>query len=825
MIGLIKGDGLTKKQLQKETRRNKFSEYLPWVAYDEETKIYLNQDNTAGYIWECLPLNYAGDKVAGLLEGLINIKFPEKSVLQFLLYADEYIKPYLDSFINLNRRSSPLIEKSAKSYYDFLQKATRGCSKLNNIPVRNYRLFVSVKVPLEKTSEALLKDVYASTREILTAAGLNPQDVSAGQLVDWLRRFFNGYGALNNTVYDDAIPIAKQVIFAETDVEKKFSHMRIGKRYFKCISPKSFPNKVSLLASGELSGGIWGKISDMDQIRSPFLISVNIIFEDMKTKLHAKCNLVLQQQGVGSFAPSLKRKQEEYLWAVDELEKGRKFVKVMPVVWVWDEDEQKLNESLVRAKRLWEAQNYVMQQDRGILPILLISSLPFGLYTEGGNVETIDRYFIAPSDAASAVLPVQGDFTGMGMPYLLFVGRKGQLCTLDIFDRSANNHNILIAATTGAGKSFLVNYLSSRYYSAGAKVRIIDIGASYKKLCNMFGGRYIEFSKDSKVCMNPFSNIIDIESDLSVISSIILQMAFSSTEIIPYNTAETSASLIRAAVKWAYRNEGTGANIVTVYTYLNEFPKHADEYDFDCPDKEKCAEDFKLLAQTLAFNIHEFTSGQLYGRWFNGKATLDIRNDDFVVLELEHLKSQKELFKVITLQVINAVTQEMYLSGRDTPRFVIFDEAWQFLRDNRAIKETIDEGYRRARKYHGSFSVILQSILDLDLFGDVGQVINANSAFKFFLESADFEKAKTKNLIDYDDFTMKVLKSTSSNRPKYSEIFMHTPISRGVARLVVDPYNYYVNTSDARDITKIEQLVSEGMDYDQAIEKLVKEAA
>jgi conjugal transfer ATP-binding protein TraC len=91
--------------------------------------------------------------------------------------------------------------------------------------------------------------------------------------------------------------------------------------------------------------------------------------------------------------------------------------------------------------------------------------------------------------------------------------------------------------------------------------------------------------------------------------------------------------------------------------------------------------DLPHAAQKLAYNLKAFTSGQAFGRWFNGKSNFDISTDEFVVLELEHLKPQKELFKIITLQVINAVTQDLYLSDRSKNRMIIFDEAWQFIRN------------------------------------------------------------------------------------------------------------------------------------------------
>jgi conjugal transfer ATP-binding protein TraC len=136
------------------------------------------------------------------------------------------------------------------------------------------------------------------------------------------------------------------------------------------------------------------------------------------------------------------------------------------------------------------------------------------------------------------------------------------------------------------------------------------------------------------------------------------------------------------------------------------------------------------------------------------------------------------------------------------------------------LRNIIEEGYRRARKYGGSFTTITQSLLDLEMFGSVGDVIRDNSAYKFFLESPSFEKAKARKIIDYDDFLMSLLKSVKSPRPRYSEIFMDTPIGTGIARLVVDPFSYYLFTSDASDIAKIERLVASGKTYAEAITEM-----
>ncbi len=194
------------------------------------------------------------------------------------------------------------------------------------------------------------------------------------------------------------------------------------------------------------------------------------------------------------------------------------------------------------------------------------------------------------------------------------------------------------------------------------------------------------------------------------------------------------------------------------------------------------------------------------------------------MLELEHIKARKELFNVITLIVIDATTRDLYLSDRETPRMIIFDEAHQFLTDGEIIKPVIAEGYRRARKYLGSFSIISQSLLDRQLFGSVGDVIWNNSAFRFLLQSSDYEKAAAEKLITYDPFVMEILKGVATNKPQYSEIFVDTmDIGSGVVRLVSDPFSYYIYTSDPKDNAKINDRMNHGMSRVEAIRSLMAE--
>lgn len=815
--------GLLKEELREDAFRHRFSDYLPYAAYDPETKLYLNTDQTVGLLWECVPLVFASERDFETLAGLFRIStIPEGSVLGFTLFADPYVEPILDWYSRLKVKAaeSPLIEQAVRRTAEFLSRGTCGLEACAGIPVRNFRLFVGLKMPAGKLSPRTLEDIRASVKETLRAVGLEPKELEPEGLMHFLFRLFNGRPN-PNLYWDDSRPISQQVILAESPVEFRWSEARIGPNCFRCLTPKQMAREVGPLTTSLLVGDIWGVQCDGNQIPVPFLFTVNVIYQNLRAKLHSKCNFVLQQRGFGSLAPSLKRKQEEYLWATDEIERGTAFVRVMPIVWVYHQDSATARDAAARVKRIWESWGFTVQEDSLILKILFTAALPFGLYTVNRIPDVLDRDFIAHDRAAAYMLPVQADASLRCEPQVLFLGRKGQLAALDLFDPRATNMNAFVAAQTGSGKSFLVNHLVFNYHASGALIRIIDIGRSYQKLCQMLGGKYVVFGEDSNVVLNPFSSVVRIEDDLGVLSAVVAQMAYSATDEEP---DELEMTLIKAACTNAWNRKGREASIDDVHVYLSAFPAMAEERDLGDEILDMASDHVKelvLKARRLAYNLQEFTSRGIYGRWFNGPSTLDISKDEFVVLELEDLKPKKELFRVVTLQLLNYVTQDLYLSDRSRPRLIIFDEAWQFLRDSGFLADVIEEGYRRARKYGGSFITITQSIMDLKLFGRVGEVILNNSAWRFLLQSGDYERARSEKLIDYGDFETRLLKSVANVRPRYSEIFVDGPAGRGVVRLAVDRFTYYVYTTDARDVARLQEARRKTGSWEKAIEELL----
>lgn len=834
--------GITYGDLGKLTQRSRFSPYLPWRTYNPSDQTFTTVEKSTGLIWECVPVNFAGEKTINALHGLFRAGLPDRSIIQFTLYADNYIEPYLKAYKSLKTRPDQLNEEVTDAFCNFLRNGTKGLKNVAGIPVRVFRLFVSVKIPKpianNPDSHYNILDVRTNIKETLRTAQLNPEPVTAEQLKDWACRFMNDRDFGDYIPFDEATDINEQIILADTLIKDKKEFLQIGDRVFRCITPKQFPPEMDPMKTNNLFGGIWGARDDGDQIRTPFLYTWNIFLDKgIKKELERKCSFVLGQKGFGSLSMQLSRKQDEYLWATDSMRTGTTIVRCIPLMWTWG-SETETRESISRIKTIWENKGFIMQKDKGVLPQMFLSALPLGLVEDDKNLDNLERDFYLDENSTCVCTPVQADFCGGGSPYMFFVGRKGELITQNIFDPKAPSYNGFVAAGTGAGKSVLVNNILDNYYAANAMGRIVDIGDSYQKQAHMKNAKYLDFTPESDICINPFANVSfkqdedglrDRDEDLATITSIVHQMIVSATDKLPGDDPETAITLISDAVIWAYNQqfekaeagEEFIADIDTVYEYLITYPKYVREGGASSRLAPMATDHLQFIANLLAKNLEKFTSQGQYGKWFNGKSNFDISKDEYVVLELKSLAGKGPLFKVVILQILNAVTFDLYILGlkdRTRKRFVVFDESWQFLKgDNILLKKVIESGYRRARKANGSFIVITQSIKDLKQFGDIGDVIKSNAAFQYFLQSPDYEEAKHEKIMDIDDFTLDLLKTVQTVPYKYSEVYMKTPFGRGIARLILDPVSYYTYTTTPSDVAEMTAMVNSGKTWKETI--------
>ncbi|KKW90162.1 TraC family protein [Sphingobium chungbukense] len=815
-LGTHHGGGMTFAALQRSVARDAYSDFLPMVAWDGQEEAFLCIDDGWGYAWELVPSAYMFSHVHQALQGLLNIHFPEGTVLQIHGFADPLIDHALDAFLDLKTRPDPLIQASARRTTDYLRAGTEGLDALHGIPIRDFRLFLSIKTRLQ-----LGTDLKRQVEEQLSKLAI--RRMAPEELVSLYRRIFNGVFASAPGVFADgsdgqpAPPIRKQIIDAGPDLLFDGPEVFLGNQVARCLTPRAPARRITAERANRLLGGMRGAAEDSDQIGGPFLFTLNILFDHSQFEIHKRAQILSAQKAAGSFAVEVGKQIEEIGWVLDEAGSSR-FVSIIPMVWVFGRTRAQAREMAARAKRLWESEPlpWMMQEESYLNPVLLPMALPFGLYPEKRTIRMLERDFRLPVKAAVLLAPAQTDFRGGGRPALLYTGRKGQLVTLDLFDPRINNYNFIVSAESGAGKSFLLNNLCQQYYAQGALIRIIDIGGSYRKLCTLCSGRYIDIGEEQLV-LNPFDMGFALDGDdrqsaISMAVAIVAEMANAATR---KGVSTSEWNLLKSAVQWTIDEGHAEDGIDSVRAWLGAYPEFAatelDRVDHLVP-----------VARELAFNLRDFGSDGAYGHYFNGPSTFDISSDEFVVLELERLKAMPDLFNVIVMVVVNAVTQELYLSARDKPRFVLCDEAAQFMtrtegQDLSRLAEAFGQGYRRARKYQGSFGVVLQSMNDLLLFGGTGQVILENAATRFLLQGSTYQQAVENKILDYSGFVLDLLKSVRNAKPHYSEVFIDSPLGLGIARLVVDPFSYWINTSAPNEVAAFDALIRAGRSPLQAV--------
>src|SRR3546814_8150988 len=76
------GGVLTFSDLHRAVARDRYSDFLPLIAWGEEEEAFLCIDDDWGYAWELTPAAYMFAHVHQELLGLFNVQFPENTVVQ-----------------------------------------------------------------------------------------------------------------------------------------------------------------------------------------------------------------------------------------------------------------------------------------------------------------------------------------------------------------------------------------------------------------------------------------------------------------------------------------------------------------------------------------------------------------------------------------------------------------------------------------------------------------------------------------------------------------------------------------------------------------------
>tara|TARA_R110002124_G_scaffold236030_6_gene401299 strand:- start:1701 stop:4148 length:2448 start_codon:yes stop_codon:yes gene_type:complete len=807
-----------KKKLQKTIipEEIRAAGVIPVLAYSEDDYAFLMDDKSIGFGFLCQPLNSATEKVQERTVGMLNQEFPAKSTMQFTLFRSPDITQDLYRMIELrDGYQHDLLSSVIRERTEFLKHHTREKIVAHNERgyydsglIQDTKLFVTVKVPIKDskpTSSELseLQDLRSKVESSLQTVGLRPLPMTAVNYIRIMGTMLNwGDDASwksNTSSWDTDRPICEQVFDYGTDITMTKNSLQLGDQHVKVLSAKKLPDLAyfgdAITYIGDISGG-------NSNIKENYMIVTNIFFpdpENMKSTLDRKRQFAVNQAygPMLKFVPVLADKKEGFDVLYDSMKEGQKPISISYSMIIFAPTKERADAAAMSARNIWRETRFDLMEDRFVLLPMLINNLP--LCTDRESVKDLFRHKTMTTEQAAVLLPIFGEWKGTGTYHASLLSRNGQLMSLSLHD-SNTNKNLVIAAESGSGKSFLTNELIFSYLSEGAQVWVIDAGKSYQKLSDLLKGDFVHFEEGTGVCLNPFELVQNYEDEEDAIVSLVSAMASAKG-----NLSEWQVSALKQVMTDVWEEKGQKMKVDDI--------------------ADRCLEEHQdQRLKDVGMQLYPFTSRGSYGKYFAHDNNVSFQNQ-FTVLELDELQGRKHLRQVVLLQLIYQIQQEVFLGERNRKKVVIVDEAWDLLKEGE-VSVFMEHAYRKFRKYGGSVVIATQSINDL-YENAVGRAIAENSASMYLLGQTEetVESVKRSGRLTLSEGGFNILKTVHTVQGIYSEIFIKSKTGMGVGRLIVGDFQKLLYSTDPGDVDAIDQYVKRGLSIPDSIRAVMKDRA
>lgn len=814
---------------------------LPYLGWMQNEKLFVldqgafggKPEQNIGFCIETMPQTGSNEEMERVMASLF-MSCPPGTGIQVSLYASPHILPVLRDQANRlpvdgdktdaeweDRRNRNVFRAVARRRIDYYLEGTDKSLFSHHVYLlRNYRCVISITTPLSPSIPADVEEairIRESAHATLRSAHLPGWDWGPNDLLNFVADFFDhervfGRAADKPIEYDDSRPLRSHLSNLEIASSVADSFIKFRKEggeetALQCFSVRQYPRYYRLGNMGALIGDYYQMAL---AIPCPFLITMGAVildYESARTKAQMKAARATQAAGsyMAHFQPDLQDRKRDWDMVLRAFDNGRNVVQMYHQIVLLSRIQDVARvEHAVRA--VWRARGFDLAKDVYLIHQALTAAMPCTL-TPGlqADLKMFGRTGTKTADNAVMTSPLIAEWKGTETPVLTLFGRRGQIMTFDLFDNKGGNYNFAVAALSGSGKSVFVNEMAFRYLGTGTKVWIIDVGRSYRNLCELLDGEFIEFSdeRSNTICLNPFSMVVDINNDMEMLLPLVAQMASPREPLDNYSYAA-----LAAAIKRVWDAKGKAATISDIYDLLKT---------------GRLSEDGELERDLsrLATALEPYTRHGVYASYFEGEANIQFHKS-FVVLELEELKSKKDLQAVVMQLMMYRITQEMYLD-RSRRKLVIIDEAWDLMGSGSSAG-FIEAGYRRARKYGGAFGTITQSVEDY-YKNDATKAAIQNADWLFLLRQKpeSIDRLGKEGKLHVDEWMKRQLSSVATEHGYYSEIFVHGPMGSGVGRLILDPFSMLLYSTRAEDFQAIKTLKDQGMPVIEAIETILRQ--
>ena len=330
---------------------------------------------------------------------------------------------------------------------------------------------------------------------------------------------------------------------------------------------------------------------------------------------------------------------------------------------------------------------------------------------------------------------------------------NNSLIIVDIFDSKVyKNANMAILGTSGAGKSFTMQLMSTRMRRKGIQVFIVAPlkGHEFHRACSNIGGEFIQISPASHNCINVMeirqvdksvNELLDGPGvEKSLLAAKIQRLHIFFSLLIPDMSHEERQllddALIRTYARMGITHENSTLEDPNDPRQYRTMPVLGDLYEVlkESPETKR-----------LANIINRLVNGS--ARTFNQQTNVSLDNK-YTVLDISELTG--DLLTVGMFVALDYVWDKAK-ENRTEEKAIFIDECWQLIgaNSNRLAAEFVLEIFKIIRGYGGSAICATQDINDFFALedGKYGKGIINNAKTKILLNLEEEEARRVQSIL------------------------------------------------------------------------------
>ena len=363
---------------------------------------------------------------------------------------------------------------------------------------------------------------------------------------------------------------------------------------------------------------------------------------------------------------------------------------------------------------------------------LFVNSFPGNCY---GMNDDYDR-FMTLGDAATCLMYKEKIVHSEDTPFkVYYTDRQGVPVAIDISGKEGrnkltDNSNFFVLGPSGSGKSFYVNSMVRQAHEQDTDIVLVDTGNSYEGLCEYFGGKYISYTEEHPITMNPFKikrEEWNIEK-LGFLKNLVMLIWKGSQGTV----SKTEDRLIEQVINEYYDAYFTTKRVSNLC--FNSF------YEFSTERLPKICEENGLHGIDLSsynYLLKDFYKGGSHEVTLNENMDSSLFDETFIVFEIDSIKEDPLLFPLVTLIIMDVFLQKMRI--KKNRKMLIIEEAWKAIASP-MMAEYIKYLYKTARKFWASVGVVTQEIQDIIGSEIVKEAIINNSDVVMLLDQSKFKE-------------------------------------------------------------------------------------